>query len=450
MFAGIVDPGTIAIVREIVTPTVGAADCGSASAVNCDTAVFSGPRGNYTITNVAAAAGNLAFVQVTDNAGTDGVDVVRNVERLKFTDTTVAIGVPEAPTILLATAGPGSLRATVNFVRSVNTPLQPITRFVVRVTDVTANVVRTIPGVGQNASSFLVGSGTPALTNPPLLLNHVYKFAVAAVNAAGTSAFSADSNQITAVGTPAPVVVNQNPANGAVNIAVGANVTASFNVAVQNASISTGTNTAANPNGGSQNVRLFVGNPVNNVRVPVTVTQTGNQNVTINPTANLAPSTLYTVVITGGTCGATAATSTGIRVQTATPFSCAALATTSWSFTTEIANPAPTVIATNPAANATNVTRKAATITATFSERVVGLNTTTVTIARTGGGVLVATVTPTGGTAATGFTGVIITPAANLRANTSFTVTLRGGATAIRDLTGKPLVTKTWSFTTGA
>ena len=45
---------------------------------------------------------------------------------------------------------------------------------------------------------------------------------------------------------------------------------------------------------------------------------------------------------------------------------------------------------------------------------------------------------------------VTITPAANLRANTSFTVTLRGGATAIRDLTGKPLVTKTWRFTTGA
>jgi hypothetical protein len=45
---------------------------------------------------------------------------------------------------------------------------------------------------------------------------------------------------------------------------------------------------------------------------------------------------------------------------------------------------------------------------------------------------------------------VSITPAANLRANTSFTVTLRGGATAIRDLTNKPLVTKTWSFTTGA
>jgi len=154
---------------------------------------------------------------------------------------------------------------------------------------------------------------------------------------------------------------------------------------------------------------------------------------------NLLPSTLYTVVITGGQCTPTAA---GIRVQTP----CAALATTSWTFTTEIANPAPTVTATNPVANATNVIRRGPpVITATFSEPVQGVNATTATIARTGGGAIAATVVYNAATQT-----VSITPAANLRANTSFTVTLRGGATAIRDLTNKPLVTKTWSFTTGA
>jgi Ca2+-binding RTX toxin-like protein len=91
VFAGIVDPGNIAIVREVLTPAVGAPDCGAASPVNCDTAVFSGARGNYTLANITAAAagpGNLGFVQVTDNVGTDGVDVVRNVERLVFSDQT--------------------------------------------------------------------------------------------------------------------------------------------------------------------------------------------------------------------------------------------------------------------------------------------------------------------------------------------------------------------------
>ena len=84
VFAGIVDPGNIAIVREVLyAGGRSQPDCGAAAPVNCDTAVFSGPRANYTITNVAAADGNLAFARVTDNAGTDGIDIVRNVERLQ-------------------------------------------------------------------------------------------------------------------------------------------------------------------------------------------------------------------------------------------------------------------------------------------------------------------------------------------------------------------------------
>jgi len=215
-------------------------------------------------------------------------------------------------------------------------------------------------------------------------------------------------------------------------VAVGANTTATFSRIVQG--VSTGTN--------STNVRLFQGNPANNIRVAANVTVALGLNLTINPTADLAPSTLYTVVITGGTC-TTPTTGTGIRTLV-TP--CAALATTSWSFTTEIANPAPTVIATNPVANATNVVRRGPpVITATFSEDVQGVNGTTATIARTGGTPIAATVVYNAATRT-----VSITPAANLRANTSFTVTLRGGATAIRDLTNKPLVTRSWSFTTGA
>ena len=47
-----------------------------------DTAVFTGPRANYTVTSPAT------MVTVTDNVGTDGVDTLLNIERLQFADGT--------------------------------------------------------------------------------------------------------------------------------------------------------------------------------------------------------------------------------------------------------------------------------------------------------------------------------------------------------------------------
>ncbi len=102
VFAGLIDPGNLVAVREIVTPLAPPADCAAgAAAVNCDTAVFSGPRANYTITNVAGAAagspndlgGTLRSVRVTDNSAVrpDGTDTIRNVERLSFCPTPGAV-----------------------------------------------------------------------------------------------------------------------------------------------------------------------------------------------------------------------------------------------------------------------------------------------------------------------------------------------------------------------
>ena len=94
VFAGRLNPGQITIVRSIVTPaTVPAADCNvtpASAQVNCDTAAFSGPIGNYSW--VVNADGS---VTVTDNVGTDGVDTLRNIERLRFTD----VAVPPVPTV---------------------------------------------------------------------------------------------------------------------------------------------------------------------------------------------------------------------------------------------------------------------------------------------------------------------------------------------------------------
>ena len=43
---------------------------------------------------------------------------------------------------------------------------------------------------------------------------------------------------------------------------------------------------------------------------------------------------------------------------------------------------------------------------------------------------------------------VTLNPNANLARNTVYTVTLTGGATAIRDTQGAPLATTTWTFRT--
>lgn len=54
-----------------------------------NTAVFSGASDNYTWTN-PSTDGNLSTT-VTDNAGTDGVDSLKNIRLLKFTDKTIAL-----------------------------------------------------------------------------------------------------------------------------------------------------------------------------------------------------------------------------------------------------------------------------------------------------------------------------------------------------------------------
>jgi Ca2+-binding RTX toxin-like protein len=96
VFAGKVDPGNIFIVRDVLS-TAGPADCPllpsapiPTTALNCDTAVFSGTRAEYTITLGAG------FVNVDHNGGIDGIDRVFNVERLQFLDQAINVAVPVA------------------------------------------------------------------------------------------------------------------------------------------------------------------------------------------------------------------------------------------------------------------------------------------------------------------------------------------------------------------
>ena len=75
VFAGLVNPGNIVAVREILTAP--------ADAAAVDTAVFSAARTSYTITPHADGSPT-----VDSNGGADGVDTVRNIEQLRFSDTT--------------------------------------------------------------------------------------------------------------------------------------------------------------------------------------------------------------------------------------------------------------------------------------------------------------------------------------------------------------------------
>lgn len=150
--------------------------------------------------------------------------------------------------------------------------------------------------------------------------------------------------------------------------------------------------------------------------------------MTLDTAGLLSPDTKYTVTVVGG--------NSGVEDEVGN-----LLATTSWSFTT---GPAPTVTVSSPSSGATAVSRTTV-ITATFSEPVLGVSGTTVTLKNPAGKKITAAV---GYNATTGV--VTLTPASRLASRTKYTVTLTGGVSAIRDLVGNPLKTVKWSFTTGS
>jgi Ca2+-binding RTX toxin-like protein len=81
VLAGRINPGDIDIVRSIVTPLVGAPDCGTLTPTNCDTALFSDAFANYVIT--PNADGSVTVDHVGGTA-IDGRDTLTNIENLRF------------------------------------------------------------------------------------------------------------------------------------------------------------------------------------------------------------------------------------------------------------------------------------------------------------------------------------------------------------------------------
>jgi len=103
VFAGTISPAQIQIVREIITPAAGAA---------IDTAVFSGPRADYEIT----PGFNSTLMTVNHARGTllDGVDTLRNIEKLQFADQVITVGpsaLVDPTTLTFAARNTGSTSA---------------------------------------------------------------------------------------------------------------------------------------------------------------------------------------------------------------------------------------------------------------------------------------------------------------------------------------------------
>ncbi len=507
VFAGLVDPGNLVVVREIITPANGAA---------VDTAVFAGPQANYTI--APAPGGKVVVTQTGANVVgqkvSDGVDTLSNIERLAFSDGTVTVAPPAAPVIGTATATNGS--ATVTF----TPPAGTLTGF----------TIEAVPTAGGTTVTSLVTDGTATSGTVNGLTNGTaYRLRVAATNAFGTGAFSALSNTVTPVApTPAAtltpttgrafattnvgattagqLITLTNSGTGALTIssrtlagtnpgdfvlgattcgatlAAGASCTTSISFRPTAAGARSATFVVADNATGSPRSVPLTGTGVAVVNAAPTVTavtpvnNATGQAVTVSPTATFseaitgfstATATIRVGTAAAGTLVPAAVTfNAATRVLTINPtanllpdtrytvrliggaaairdLAGAPLVSTSWTFLT---GPAPTVTAQSPAANATGVA-VANNITATFSEAITGFNTTTATV-RVGtaaNGTLVPAAVTFNATTRV----LTINPNANLANDTRYTVRLAGGATAIRDAAGNPLASTSWTFLTG-
>jgi hypothetical protein len=183
VFDGTVEPNQLVTVREIV-------DAPAADINSTDTAIFAGPRDNYT---VDTTGDHVTVTQtgpdVTGQKTNDGTDTVRNVEALRFSDRTVVLRTPAAPTIGTAT-GAGDRSATVTWTPAAGGPA--VTSFTVNVRS-GGMVVDTITGIAATATSHTVTG---------LAGGYGYTFAVSAVSASVASPFSSQSNEVALLGQP--------------------------------------------------------------------------------------------------------------------------------------------------------------------------------------------------------------------------------------------------------
>jgi hypothetical protein len=213
-----------------------------------------------------------------------------------------------------------------------------------------------------------------------------------------------------------PTISTVSPVNGATGVSIGTTVSATFSEAVNAATI-----TAAN---------VELRGPGSTL---VTATLNTSSNiVTLTPTAPLANATLYTATIKGGTTGVKDLAGNSLASDFV------------WSFTTTIGDIIPpTVSAVSPANGATGVVINT-TVSATFNEAINAATVTaaTVELRDAGNNLIPATLNTSSGV-------VTLTPSSPLANSTTFTLTIKGGSSGVKDLSGNALVNDfVSSFTT--
>jgi FtsP/CotA-like multicopper oxidase with cupredoxin domain len=235
-----------------------------------------------------------------------------------------------------------------------------------------------------------------------------YAYRVTAWNAAGNTV---SAPVLTASTTPK--VSAQNPAPGATGVAPNVRPTVTFNEAVSGVSNTTFT--------------LKQGTTA----VPASVTySTTTRTATLIPAVALSTDKSYTLSL-----------ATAIKSGSG-----GSIAATSWAF---ITGPSPTVTTTNPAAGATGIglgtTTTRTPLTATFSEPVTGLPTTSASTpnftVKLGTTTIASKVVYNPGTRV-----ATLTPDAPLVADRTYTLSLTN---AVKDVAGNPIAAQAWTFVTG-
>ena len=400
ILAGTVDPGNIALVREIVN---------APNAGDLDTAVFSGAFTDYSVTDVGGV------ITVTDNVPLpfdDGTDTIRNVESLQFTDQTINLINTSAPSVDSRTPAAGAVDVLLdaNVTATFSEAVTGVTgaRFTLR-QGTAADGVQVPATVTFNAATLT------ATLNPTGTLTNGFVYTarlLPGITDLAGAALAPVTWSFTAVGA-APAVTATTPINGAVAVPIAANATATFSEMVNGV--------------GDTTFTLRQGTAANGILVPAAVTfDPTTLTATLNPTVDLLPGTLYTARLL-----------TGITDVTAL-----ALPATSWSFTTAGAL-ALTVAATTPAANTVGVI-VGSNVTATFSRAVAGVSGATFTLRQ--GTTATGTLVPAAVSLNAANTVTTLNPNANLLPGTVYTARLLTGITSV--VGGVALTPFAWSFTT--
>ena len=224
--------------------------------------------------------------------------------------------------------------------------------------------------------------------------------------------FNAGSDNI------APVVTSVLPENNSTEVALNTVITANFSEAINGTTVT----------GSTFQLRDGANNLVN-----ATVSTAASQ-ISLTPAAPLTNGTVYTVIITGGASGVKDAAGNALANNY------------SWSFTTVNAdNTAPTVNIVSPASDATSVNVYSS-ISVIFSEPVdvSTVNSTTFQVRDAANNVVGGTVNASGNY-------LTFNPSSAFIAATTYTATITGGASGVKDLAGIPMANNfTWSFTTAS